>query len=164
MDPQLAEYRRRQRERSSAPTLSAGAASGESESLLEKSITLPVCNWVLPLWQVALLVLGLGMLWKNVLEPYLFVWMFIAVVAGCAYLIDTRLRDDKEESVLVKFAARAKAVLDAQYEIGGFHVIGWHATGLVLLLSLFLGPWVIGWCALLFGGYLAWQQRRAQID
>lgn len=170
MDPQLEEYRRRQRERRAGSTAVPSADAGESAvgvasagagvgSALETRYTVPGLGAEAPLWQLLLALLCMGMLWTNVVRPYLYAWLLIGGLLGVAAWADRHLRPEGEPSHLEGLARVVGNELSQKHHVFETEVVGWHAAGGLLLLTLFLGPWVLGWAMAASLGLWAWQNR-----
>ncbi|CAE8674818.1 unnamed protein product [Polarella glacialis] len=120
----------------------------------------------LPMWQVALGVLALGSLWLNAIWPYLAAWLLVGWwppghgLRGAALWRNLRWQGRPQQQQASKDLATAlQSHLDASYKVAEVEFVGWRAAGAILISSLFLGPWVIGWAVLLSIGAWAWASR-----
>mmetsp|Transcript_100669 Transcript_100669/g.314687 ORF Transcript_100669/g.314687 Transcript_100669/m.314687 type:complete len:210 (-) Transcript_100669:29-658(-) len=166
MDPQLVEYRRQHMKRRAVQAAfdsrkvsdTAAATASVGSSWLEHRITLPGFNRSIPLWQLGLATLPVGMLWLNVVRPYLYAWLLIVGLAGLAAWVYTRMGDEGD-STTAELLQAVKGALERSYQVGELSVVGWHLACALLCLTLLLGPWVIGWAVLLALGACLWAQR-----
>eukprot|EP00419_Tripos_fusus_P072912 CAMPEP_0172883612 /NCGR_PEP_ID=MMETSP1075-20121228/123041_1 /TAXON_ID=2916 /ORGANISM="Ceratium fusus, Strain PA161109" /LENGTH=165 /DNA_ID=CAMNT_0013736537 /DNA_START=23 /DNA_END=516 /DNA_ORIENTATION=- len=165
MDPQLEEYRRKQRERAAAAAAAGGSsARGTGRNIdepselswLEKRHEVPGLGVEAAVWQLGLAAIIFASFWANIIQPHLYVWLLVAGLLGAAAFLHFKMSTPSEaqalRSMLDGALAAARDGLEARYRIGDVDVSGWQIVGPVLVASIFLGAWVLGWALLLAGG------------
>mmetsp|Transcript_23315 Transcript_23315/g.65057 ORF Transcript_23315/g.65057 Transcript_23315/m.65057 type:complete len:213 (+) Transcript_23315:67-705(+) len=177
MDPQLEEYRRRQRERLAGGGASGSGASGASgrddarapaalTGARHPSVVTPDLGATeAPRWlQIGGALLLAGALWLNVVRPYLYLWLLLVGLLSAAAWVYSTLRREGESDCLASGLAFVQEFASSRHRIGDFDVVGWQAVATLLAFSLLLGPWVIGWAALAAFGAYAWSKRETLVS